>query len=144
MPPCYKGPIPVTDEERFGIWRYAKLASIDKGEPIDKVSQAIRERFFKGVKDPSVDGWISDILSGRKTPFRELAVDVWKKQYNRRQITAQAKQVATQHGLSPVARATRAIWNTPRSAAVFGHGLVFPVTHAGDLMLRVLPVGVVS
>ena len=130
---CYPGQIPVTDEERIAIWRWAKLASIDKGEPIDKVSDAINQRFFNGQAKPE---WISDILSGRKTPFRELATDAWKKQYNRRQITAQAKQVAGRQAMSSARRAMETMWNFPRSAAVFGHGLVFPVTHAGDLMLR--------
>ena len=85
--------------------------------------------------------WISDILSGRKTPFRELATDVWKKQYNRRMITLQAKDVAGRQAMHPTARAIQTLWNIPRSAAVFGHGLVFPVTHGGDLALRPLSWG---
>lgn len=131
--PCYSGPIPVTDEERIAIWRWAKLASIDKGEPIEKVADAINQHFFAGQ---AKDEWISDILSGRKTPFRELTNEAWKKQYYRKQIVAQAKEVAGRQAMHPAVRAMQTMWNVPRAAAVFGHGLVFPVTHAGDLMLR--------
>ena len=133
MPACYSGPIPVTDEERIAIWRWAKLASIDKGEPIDKVSDAINQHFFAGQAKSE---WLSDILSGRKTPFRELTNEAWKKQYYRRQIVAQAQEVTGRQAMHPAVKAMKTMWNFPRTAAVFGHGLVFPVTHAGDLMLR--------
>jgi hypothetical protein len=133
MPACYSGPIPIDQDDRTVIWRWAKANGIDHGMSIDKVGDAINQHFFAGQAKPE---WISDILSGRKTPFRELATDVWKKQYNRRQITLQAQDVARQHAMNPVAKRISQLWNIPRSAAVFGHGLVFPVTHGGDLALR--------
>jgi hypothetical protein len=133
MPPCYSGPIPVNDDERLAIWRWAKANGVDLGLPIEKVGDAINTHFFAGQGKPE---WITDILSGRKTPFRELSNEAWKRQYNRRQITAQAKDVAGQQAMHPVLRGIQRMWNIPRSAAVFGHGLVFPVTHGGDLALR--------
>jgi len=46
--PCYSGPIPVTDDERIVIWKWAKENAIDQGLPIDKVGDAINEKFFGG------------------------------------------------------------------------------------------------
>jgi hypothetical protein len=133
MPPCYSGPIPVSDEERQVIWRWAKANGIDHGLPIDKVGDAINAHFFNGVGKPE---WITDILSGRKTPYRELSTAAWKAQYNRRVIVSQAKDISGQQAMHPVLRGIKKIWDFPRTAAVFGHGVVFPVTHAGDLVLR--------
>ena len=64
-----------------------------------KVGDLINEQFFAGQAKPE---WISDILSGRKTPFREVANAAWKAQYNRRVITQQAQQklrTLTMHSL---------------------------------------------
>jgi hypothetical protein len=132
-PPCYSGPIPVTDEERIVIWRWAKLNGIDHGLPFDKIHDAINQKFFAGMAKPE---WINDILSGRKTPFRELSNAAWKAQYNRRQIILQAQNLVSEQGQSPVARTLQRLWDFPRAASVFGHGVVFPVTHGGDLALR--------
>jgi hypothetical protein len=117
----------------MAIWKWAKENGIDHGMSIDKVGDAINTHFFAGQAKQE---WITDILSGRKTPFRELSNEVWKKQYNRRQITLQAEDLARQQAMHPVARTIKKIWDVPRAASVFGHGVVFPVTHGGDLALR--------
>ena len=88
MPPCYSGPNPIDHDDRMAIWRWAKANAIDHGLPIDKVGDSINTHFFAGQDKPE---WITDILSGRKTPFRELANDAWRKQYNRRQIVLRQK-----------------------------------------------------
>ena len=131
--PCYSGPIPVTDEERAAIWRWAKANGIDHGLPIDKIGDAINAHFFAGAAKPE---WITDILSGRKTPYRALANDAWKKQYNRRQIVQQAQELSRAKMPGPIGRAVGTVLSGPRNLAVFGHGWVFPVSHAGDLALR--------
>ena len=131
---CYSGSNPVkTIEDGLVIWRWAKENAIDHGMPLDRVHDMINMHFFAGQGKGE---WINEILSGRKTPFRELANDVWRKQYNRRQIVAQAKNLSKAQEQNPVVRTIGKLWNIPRSAAVFGHGTVFPVTHAGDLALR--------
>ena len=132
--PCYNGPNPVKDEERAVIWKWAKEhGGIDDGFPINHVANAVNQQFFGGMAKPE---WINDIMSGRKTPFREVADDMWKKQYNRRVITQQAQEISRLANLGPVATKIRQLWNIPRTAAVFGHGVVFPITHAGDLAFR--------
>ena len=133
--PCYRGPIPVTDDERIGIWRWAKENAIDKGMPIEQVRDAINQKFFAGVARPE---WLNDILSGRKTPFRELTNDVWRKQYQRRQIIKAATNDLRSMTMGPIGRTLSSIWDIPRGIATFGHGVVFPITHAGDLLLRPL------
>src|SRR5206468_9565524 len=133
MAPCYSGPIPVTDQERATIWRWAKANGIDHGLPFDKVGDAINTHFFAGQAKPE---WITDILSGRKTPYRELANDAWKKQYHRRVIVQQAQAQSRAAAYGPIAKAAGAILGAPRALTVFAHGWVFPVTHGGDLMLR--------
>ena len=130
---CYSGPNPVTNEERVAIWRWAKIHGIDQGLPIEKVGDAINQFFFAGRARPE---WITDILSGRKTPFKYLADDAWRKQYRRRTIVRQATDLSRKQSMGPVAKSVELLWTLPRSVLVFGHGFVFPVTHAGDLAFR--------
>jgi hypothetical protein len=130
---CYGGPIPVTDDERIVIWKWAKANGIDRGLPIDKVGDAINQHFFAGQARPE---WITDILSGRKTPFKRLADDAWRKQYNRRAIVQQASELSRMASMGPVGKTLRTLWTFPRSVAVAGHGFIFPITHGGDLAFR--------
>jgi hypothetical protein len=130
---CYDGKNPVTDDERYAIWKWAKANGIDHGLSIDQVHDAINSQFFGGMA-PSE--WINDILSGRKTPFRTLADAAWKAQYNRRIITQQAREALRQQTLGPVQKYLGKLWNAPRGLATIGHFAVFPVSHAGDLAFR--------
>ncbi len=139
MADCYSGPNPVKDDERSVIWKWAKEhGGIDEGKPINQVADAVNQQFFGGMAKPE---WINDIMSGRKTPFREVANEMWKKQYNRRVVTQQAQEISRLANLGPVAKKLRALWNIPRTVAVAGHGVVFPITHAGDLAFRPLSWG---
>jgi len=101
--------------------------------PIDKIGDAINEKFFAGQAKPE---WITDILSGRKTPFRNLANDAWRKQYNRRAIVQQATEISKMANMGPAGKMLRTLWTIPRSVAVMGHGAIFPITHGGDLAFR--------
>jgi hypothetical protein len=115
------------------IWRWAKANGIDQGLPFAKIHDAINQKFYSGMGRPE---WINDILSGRKTPFRQLATEAWKKQYNRRIVTQQAAALSQNYSRGPLVTTLQRLWEIPRRAAVFGHGVVFPVTHGGDLALR--------
>lgn len=131
--PCYNGPNPIKDDERYAIWKWAKENGIDAGEDIGKVSDGINQYFFGGQAKPE---WINDILSGRKTPFRKVADDLWRKQYNRQAVTQQAQEIARVANMGPVGKFIKKLWTFPRTLAVAGHGIVFPITHAGDLVFR--------
>jgi hypothetical protein len=133
--PCYSGPNPIKDEERYAIWAWAKKNGIDAGLPIEQVQRAIDQHFFGGQAKTA---WLNDILSGRKTPFRTVATDMWKKQYNRRIVTQQAADASRIAAMGPVGKLFRNLWTAPRAVTTFGHGVVFPVSHAGDLVLRPL------
>jgi hypothetical protein len=130
---CYSGPNPVTDDERIAIWRWAKVNGIDHGLPIEKVGDAINQHFFNGMARPE---WITDILSGRKTPFQHTADNAWRAQYNRRAIVQQAKDQFRLQSMGPVGRILRKLWTAPRELLTIGHSFVFPITHGGDLALR--------
>jgi len=117
----------------MAIWKWAKANGIDQGLPFEKVHAAINNHFFAGAAKPE---WITDILSGRKTPLRSVANEAWRTQYNRRAIVEHANKLTQGAAMSPAGKAFHALWSLPRSAAVFMHGWVFPVTHAGDLLLR--------
>jgi hypothetical protein len=132
--PCYSGPNPVTDpKDRMIIWKWAKENGIDQGLPFAKIHDAINTHFFGGMARSE---WIDDILSGRKTPFRTLANDVWRAQYNRRMITQQAQAQMKVYARSPLVNIAGRLWAIPRVFEVLGHGFSFPVTHGGDLALR--------
>lgn len=131
--PCYNGPNPIKDEDRLAIWKWAKENGVDKGLPIEQVSRAINDHFFGGQAKQS---WINDLLSGRKTPFKQIATDAWKKQYNRRVITQNAADMSRMAAMGPVGKIFKKIWTVPRSITTFGHGVVFPVSHAGELITR--------
>src|ERR1700732_5399065 len=102
---CYSGPNPINDKERAAIWKWAKANGIDRGMPIEKVGDAINDYFFSGHARPE---WISDILSGRKTPFRHVADAMWKQQYNRRVIEQKARELSRLQSMGPVGKTLRA------------------------------------
>ena len=135
MPLCYNGPNPIDQDDRMVIWKWSKENYIDHGAPMDKIGDAINQKFYGGAAKPE---WITDVLSGRKTPFREVSADAWKKQYYRRQAQSQAKDLYEKQTQPPILKAWTKMWETPRNLAVSGHGFVFPITHAGDLLLRPL------
>lgn len=130
---CYDGPNPVKDEERLTIWKWAKENGIDQGMSFGKVHQAINDQFFGGMAKPE---WINDILGGRKTPFRSVANEAWRRQYNRQAITQQAQQMSQAGSLGPIGRTVMRMRFLPRTVTVGFHSAVFPVTHAGELLLR--------
>src|SRR5215469_981631 len=133
MPSCYSGPNPVRDEDRPVIWRWAKANGIDQGLPLEKIHDAINAHFFGGQAKPE---WINDVLSGRKTPLRQVSRTAWDAQANRRAIVSQAKNLYKDYQMPAAARMARKLFEIPRSIVTFGHGIVFPVTHGGDLAMR--------
>ena len=127
---CYSGDNPVkTLEEGVAIWKWAKeFGGIDEGAPIEKVHDNINQYFFGGQAKPE---WITDILSGRKTPLRSVANDLWRKQYNRRAVIQQAEMMHKLATLGPVGKAAMALRYLPRSVTVAGHGIVFALQPTG-------------
>src|SRR5215472_2397456 len=127
---CYSGENPIqSDEERLGIWKWAKEhGGIDAGEPYEKVHQNVNNAVFGGMGDPK---WVDEIIAGRKSPLRPFVLKAWQAAYNRRAITQAAQDRIRQQAMSPAARTIAKVLGVPRAIAVWGHGWVFPLTHAG-------------
>ena len=139
MPACYAGPSPIRDQDRPLYWRWAKEhGGIDQGVPYEQVRDNINQHFFAGQ---AKDEWIDDLLGGRKTPFRQVANDAWKAQYNRRMVTQQAQRLIADRSMGPIAKRFQQLAGVPRYIATFGHGWTFPVIHTGDLAFRPLSWG---
>lgn len=131
---CYSGDNPVkTIEEGMEIWRWAKANGIDRGLSFAEIHDLIKHEYFSGSGKPE---WITEILAGRKAPFRRLSDDVWRAQANRRVIVEHAKDVAGRAAMPTWQKAISYAWERPRAFAVAGHGYVFPITHAGDLIFQ--------
>lgn len=134
--PCYSGANPIqTVEQRMAAWKWIKENGIDQGLPFEKIHELFNNHFFNGMGRPE---WVSDILAGKKTPYRFVANDVWKKQYNRRMITQQALQQTHAKTYGPIETNLRWAAGRPRWLATAGHSLVLIVTHAGELVMRPL------
>jgi len=138
MPACYTGPDPYDNvPDRMGIWKWAKEhGGIDEGKDLEDVGKAINQYFYGGIGKPE---WILDKINGNKTPIKPFVIDMWKKQYNRRQIIAQASELTNtirhEQKLGPILSRLEKIVEAPRKIAVFRHGITFSLTHPGDLAL---------
>lgn len=131
---CYSGGNPADDEGiRIAIWRWAKPNLIDAGMPFAKVKDEINNHFFQGT---AKDAWLNDILSGRKTPFKEVSDEMFRAQYNRRNIVKQAEDLSRLGKMGPVQRAAYHALSVPRDIALLGHAFAYPVTHGIDLAFR--------
>jgi hypothetical protein len=126
------------------MWRWARQNSIapdgrevpggiDAGESLQKVKDNINQKFYFGQ---AKDSWLNDIITGRKTPLRAVTNDMWKKAYNRRVTVQQAEDMSRRASMGTFSKVMDTLWTVPRSVAVFGHSLVFPITHGGDLAFR--------
>ena len=137
---CYPGPNPIDKDDpeglrRAGIWAWVKEHGIDQGKSFDEIHDMINQKVFHGSADTKPE-WITDILSGRKTPFHKVATEAWRAQNARKAIVQQAKDVAGRAAMPMWYRGLSKAWETPRALAVAGHGYVFPITHAGDMVLN--------
>jgi hypothetical protein len=142
MAACYNGPNPADEDPRLRptIWKWTKENAIDKGLDLSQTKDAINNHFFAGQ---AKDKWLNDIIGGRKTPFRSVANAAWKAQFNRRQIIKQAQNLSKTQAMGPIGRAAAFAGDIPRELATIGHAVVFPISHAGDLLINPLRWGTV-
>jgi hypothetical protein len=138
--PCYSGPNPIgqlTDQERMAMWKWVKENAIDHGMPLEQVHETLNNHFFGGTGKPE---WINEFLAARKTPFKRASDAAWAAQANRRNIQQQAKHLVSDRNANILERATNMVIAGPRYVTVGGgvHGVVFPFTHGGALMLNPL------
>jgi len=135
---CYSGTNPIgklTDQDRMGMWKWVKENAIDHGMPFEQVHEAFNAHYFSGAGRPE---WINEFLAARKTPFKRASDAAWAAQANRRNIQTQAKHLVNDRTASILERAGKAVIAAPRYVTVGGgvHGVVFPFTHGGALLLN--------
>jgi hypothetical protein len=140
MNPCYSGSNPIgkmTDQERLAMWRWVKENAIDHGMPMEQVHETFNNHFAGGTLKPE---WVNEFLAARKTPFKRASDAAWTAQAQRRNIQQQAKHLVSSQNANILERATKAVIAGPRYVAVGGgvHGVVFPFTHGGALLLNPL------
>ena len=135
---CYSGSNPIgklSDSERLAMWKWLKDNAIDHGMPFEQVHDTFNNHFFGGSARPE---WVNEFLAARKTPFKRLSDAVWTTQANRRNIQQQAKSLVKDKNANILERAAKAVIVGPRYVSVGGgiHGVVFPGTHGGALVLN--------
>jgi len=128
---CYSGPNPINDpEKRRFILEWAR-PMFEAGLPMDKIGEAINDRWFKG-RAPAK--WIyDDILKGKGTPYEKGLRDVWKAQKERRDKTQEAENFAKTESMGAAGKILYTLATVPRKIATLGHFTVFPFTHAGQI-----------
>jgi hypothetical protein len=119
------------------MWKWVKENAIDHGMPFEQVHETLNNHFFGGAAKPE---WVNEFLAARKTPFKRASDAVWAAQANRRNVQQQAKHLVSGQNANILERATKAVIAAPRYVSVGGgvHGVVFPFTHGGALMLNPL------
>lgn len=126
--PCFQSQVkefPFTQDEVADIWRLARENYIDKGKSFEETISGMatdlgmrKEHIAQAFTMPKV--------------VRAITNDVWKKLAARRDAISQARQVVEGMNDSAFKKAIQTAYDVPRSALVFGHGGVFPVTHMGQ------------
>ena len=139
--PCYSGGNPIsklTDAERLAMWKWVKENAIDHGMPMEKVHEEFNNHYFGGGVTKEKAAWINEFLAGRKTPFKRVADTAWAAQARRRAIQEQAKHLVNDKNATALERAFKAVIAGPRWLTLGGgvHGVVFPFTHGGALLLN--------
>src|SRR5262249_12519112 len=115
-----------TTAEVKAIWDYAKANYIDQGgitfdELVTRVANDL------GLKNSHV---IEAFSSPKST--RAITNEMYAAMSRRRQAVNAAKSFIESGNLPAYAQVAKTVWNIPRGLAVFGHGTVGMVTHAGE------------
>jgi hypothetical protein len=133
----YKGNSPVKDEDRPIIWKWAKDNT--NFEDFVGTSKAINDHFFGGRAPQS---WISDLIGGRKTKtsfgriYDDMYNEMWRRNSDRQNMIRYAKELNKYAGTGVWPKVANTVWNLGRSLETIGHAIVFPVSHAGDLLFH--------
>jgi len=119
------------------MWKWTKENAIDHGMLLEQVRDTFNNHYFGGNAKPE---WVNEFLAARKTPFKRLADAAWAAQANRRNIQSQAKHLVSGQNANILERGFNAVIAGPRYITVGGglHGVVFPFTHGGALLLNPL------
>lgn len=119
------------------MWRWTKENAIDHGMPFEQVHETLNNHYFGGNAKGE---WLNEFLAARKTPFKRASDAAWTAQANRRNIQQQARHLVSDRNANILERAAKMVIAGPRYVTVGGgvHGVVFPFTHGGALLLNPL------
>jgi flavin-binding protein dodecin len=116
----------MTLERVAGIWKYAKANYIDKGVNFENTLSGV-------ANDLSIPrDWVARAFTKPKQ-LRAITNEVYRLQDARREAIRSAKSHVATIDAPAGARLISALTSIPRRVLTFGHGPVFPVTHALDL-----------
>src|SRR5262245_35322155 len=137
--PCYDYQAAAQGKEKdFGLtaaeirpmWEYMKARYLDQGFSYEDTINAVANQF----KIPH--RMVEEIMTGPKTMPRAKTAAIYAKEDARRSAMWKA-QLAIDNARTPLPfKALYAVGQIPRSVLTAFHGGVFPVTHAGGLLLR--------
>ena len=154
---CFPDPNPIDDNDpeglrRAAVWKWIKKPyGIDpktgeetgggwmEGRSMEDISRSVNHKIYGGVGDPR---WVTDIMGGRKTPYRFQVTDAWAKQKAREVAVAAAKnqtdEILSLQKLGPRLGPLAKVINErgPRAVAVAGHAIPLASTHTGDLFYQ--------
>lgn len=111
------------------IWSHAKENYIDKGVDFDTTVNGVAADLGLSHEE------VKTVFAQNKT-IRDVTDDMYRAMSARRSAVNQAKMWIDSSNKSPAAKTWQTVTNLPRGIAVFGHGSVGMVTHAGPNMFR--------
>lgn len=117
-------------EEIVALWRYAKDNYIDKG--VSDISDTIHGISADLGLKPE---WVAKALTEPKA-LKPVSDALYAKMSARRQAVSQAQEFIRSADTPAWKKVIGGIYKAPFSLAVYGHGTVGGITHAGALMFR--------
>ncbi len=102
-------------------------AHYDSGKDFNETVAAMHKQ--TGLQEAT----IGRILTADKR-LKAITTDMWLKQARYREITQAAEHLVDQAHTAQWARTAQQAWDLSRRVATFGHGGVFPFTHARNLL----------
>lgn len=130
--PCFLSQLkefPFSQDEVADIWRLARENYIDKGTSFEATIAGLARDL--GMRQEH----IAQAFTMPKV-VRHISNDMWAKMQVRRDAVRQAKGVVEGLNSPELLRKIDQAYNAPRSALLFGHGGVFPMTHMGQMIFQ--------
>jgi len=131
--PCFHGDVKRSDFERAltperaaGLWKFARDNYFDKGVKLEDALTDMADKFGMPRE------WVAVALTKNKRLVK-YTNDLFKLQEDRRAALRSAKHYVQTIDAAPGTKALTVALAIPRRVLTFGHGVVFPVTHALDL-----------
>lgn len=121
----------LTAEQIRPLWRYARERYFDHGVSYEDAINQLVSEFPKST--PRL--W-AEVFDGGKTPARVKTKEIYAIEDARRNAIWKAQQNIERADTSGLVKILRAAGDIPRAVLTAFHGGVFPVTHAGGLLLR--------